>query len=949
MAMKVIRIFLLGFVLVITNAAFAQGWEKTYELFSNGDAGQIILPTADGNYVGFSYEANSDTIRQHVFFKIDEHGTLIWQNIMEDSRAIYINDIIELAEGGFMVTGHWIRDGILQIYYAGFSDTGVLLWQEYDLTADDPYLALGLILIEEDDGNVVMTAIREVEDLVFTTMYRLSPQGVVLLENDLLDVAINKISKDENGQFRFIVENIGDDLIAEVGIIDNNFELVDVQPITFNEDYDVFVMEFTPDGGYLVKFFDREIYPPFSRIKKLGADAQEIWSQDIPGFTSGGSRIIVLDNGAFYLGGNHEIRFYQPDGVEVNRKIFEPLGTSPEGAENFWLGRYRRAHGEGLVAIGNLQHPGGPPLPIRTLIIRTDSIGNTYTNFIQGTIFFDESEDCMFTEGEVGIPDWVLELTRVGGDTLYIRADVDGTFNYAVDTGQYKLQYYPIDEYWTPCQLIHNIEFNEPDQIFVADFPMQALTDCAFLTVDVATTTLLAATQNTYYVNYCNLGTSLIDDASIVLDVDPFMIIDSFSIQPVSQDGDSYTFLLDELDYLDCGSFKAYVRLDTDSIVPGQTHCMQAQIFPDTLCDIDPSWSGASVKLTANCVEDSVVFIIENIGDGDMIAPRDYFVVEDHVILSTDDFELEAGEMEMIKFEADGSTYWMQALQEPGHPGQSNPNVWIEGCGADSEGDFTTGMATQFPEDDGNPSISIDCRENLASYDPNDKQVFPRGIAEEHYTEPGTTLEYQIRFQNTGTAPAFEVNIMDTLSSYLNPATVRPGVSSHPYEFKILENGALFFQFKDIMLPDSASNLEASQGFVKFKVDMREGVPLETVIYNRAGIYFDFNPPIITNETWNTVGYYFVILNDASEESSDEHTVNIYPNPFVGQTNIELGNFDGEALVTLFNTNGRLVHQQRAMENPFTLKVKHLPAGMYFYSIQSNGKNLSDGKLMIVK
>jgi uncharacterized repeat protein (TIGR01451 family) len=128
----------------------------------------------------------------------------------------------------------------------------------------------------------------------------------------------------------------------------------------------------------------------------------------------------------------------------------------------------------------------------------------------------------------------------------------------------------------------------------------------------------------------------------------------------------------------------------------------------------------------------------------------------------------------------------MQALQEPGHPGQSNPNVWIEGCGAGSEGDFVTGMATQFPEDDGNPSISIDCRENLAAYDPNDKQVFPRGIAEEHYTEPGTRLEYQIRFQNTGTAPAFEVNILDTLSSYLNPATVRPGVSSHPYEFKVM-------------------------------------------------------------------------------------------------------------------------------------------------------------------
>jgi uncharacterized repeat protein (TIGR01451 family) len=754
-----------------------------------------------------------------------------------------------------------------------------------------------------------------------------------------------------DGQIKFIGKNELNDLSIVVVELNDNLEPINIQPIEFDEDYDDSNVAFTSDGGFLVSFYDFTLNNPTTvNVKKLQSDGQVIWSQDVSGFRSGGIRPIPLDDGSFYLGANHEVAYYDSDGVELNRKSFDPLGYV-DGVENFWISFHTLAHEKGLIMIGNLQYPGGGPmLPIQTFIARTDSLGNTYTNLIEGKVFYDETEDCQLTNDELGLTGWVLELSRAGEDTMYLVTDTDGAFEILVDTGLYQLQYYPIDDYWTPCEIIYNIDFSDYNQTFTGDFPMQALYDCSFLTVDVATTALLAATQSTYYINYCNLGTALVDDPSIVLEIDPYMIVDSFSIQPASQDGNSYTFLLDELDYLECGNFKAYVRLDTDSIVVGQTHCMQAQIFPDTLCDIDPSWSGASVELSASCEGDSVVFTIKNVGNGTMIAPRDYFVVEDHVILSIGDFELEAGDMEMVKVEADGSTYWMQALQEPGHPGQSNPNVWIEGCGADNEDDFVTGMATQFPEDDGNPSISIDCRENLASYDPNDKQVFPRGIDEEHYTEPGTMLEYQIRFQNTGTAPAFEVNIVDTLSSFLNPATVRPGVSSHPYEFRLMEDGALLFRFKDIVLPDSASNWEESQGFVKFKVDMREDVPLESVIYNRAGIYFDFNPPIITNETWNTVGYYFITpASDFEEEEEIEQPINIYPNPFFERTTVSLPGLKDAAMIELVTTNGQLVYQQNILSDQFTLDVGHLAGGMYFYRIYTKERVLSAGKLSVMK
>ncbi len=52
--------------------------------------------------------------------------------------------------------------------------------------------------------------------------------------------------------------------------------------------------------------------------------------------------------------------------------------------------------------------------------------------------------------------------------------------------------------------------------------------------------------------------------------------------------------------------------------------------------------------------------------------------------------------------------------------------------------------------------------EVTCAYDPNDKQVFPIGYTEAHYIADDEQLEYLIRFQNTGNAPATDVLLRDT-------------------------------------------------------------------------------------------------------------------------------------------------------------------------------------------
>lgn len=77
---------------------------------------------------------------------------------------------------------------------------------------------------------------------------------------------------------------------------------------------------------------------------------------------------------------------------------------------------------------------------------------------------------------------------------------------------------------------------------------------------------------------------------------------------------------------------------------------------------------------------------------------------------------------------------------------------------------------------------TFECRENIGSYDPNDKQVYVDGFLGAEIISEGATLEYLIRFQNTGTDTAFTVGIEDVLNEAYDPNSIFPVASSHEME-----------------------------------------------------------------------------------------------------------------------------------------------------------------------
>lgn len=217
----------------------------------------------------------------------------------------------------------------------------------------------------------------------------------------------------------------------------------------------------------------------------------------------------------------------------------------------------------------------------------------------------------------------------------------------------------------------------------------------------------------------------------------------------------------------------------------------------------------------------------------------------------------------------------------------------------------------------------------LCAVDPNDKQVVPAGEGPQHLTPAGAKLFYQVRFQNTGNAPAQQVVIVDTLDTDLDPASLRMLNSSHICHAELGIDGVLRIAFNNINLPDSASDPAGSQGFVRFSIGHLEGLEEGATLTNSAAIYFDLNEPVITNTTLNTLSYGPLA---AVEENGapGEDGVLVFPNPARGTATVRLGDeFSGRVGIQLFDVRGQLRLEVARRSNTTVIERGDLPAGTY--------------------
>ena len=303
-------------------------------------------------------------------------------------------------------------------------------------------------------------------------------------------------------------------------------------------------------------------------------------------------------------------------------------------------------------------------------------------------------------------------------------------------------------------------------------------------------------------------------------------------------------------------------------------------------------------------------------------------------------------------FEEEGILYWYFENLLPTH--KSRITLSIQMPNEESIGEWveTQARVELFNENEELVSVKTDdySAEIRCSYDPNDKLVRSHHLQESNQVWIKDSLLYTIRFQNTGNDTAFNIVIQDTLSRYLDWQTFQPITSSHAMRTTASQSGVVRFYFDDILLPDSTTNEEQSHGFVMYSIaplpDLHEGVP----IHNTAAIYFDFNPPIITNTTENKIVH--SLTTDIEDSLLDNgYSILVRPNPFSDYTTIEVSGLSvkGNYQLQVMDILGSKVRELKLEEGKANLERGELRNGLYLIQVleEGSGEILGIGKVLV--
>lgn len=566
---------------------------------------------------------------------------------------------------------------------------------------------------------------------------------------------------------------------------------------------------------------------------------------------------------------------------------------------------------------------------------------------VQGQIFTDANGNCTLDANEAGtgFGGWTIRATQLpSGNTWETYTTSDGSYEMLLGGGVAALDVQV--EVLMPNGLasgcLSSISLaGQSGPVYEAHFSAGLEPSCSYLTVDVSTPLLRRCFNNIYYVHYVNYAAFPVPGATVQVQLDPFMLLQGASMPYTDLGNGQYQFDLGTLPAGSDGQIELNLLLGCDATL-GATHCVEASIAP---FDCDSPANFADLRVSGWCDEqsDQVKFTIENLGNAPTSAPRTLRIVEDVVMyMQQEQVDLGVGESAEFSYPANGATWRLEIDQDENYPYGAIAADFVEGCAG-----FTPGMATLFSLNDEKPYVAMDCQENIGSYDPNDKQAFPRGYGSEHYIEANTAVEYLIRFQNTGTDTAFHVLVEDRISPYLDFQSLVPGASSHPYRLEVLEDHVLRFHFDNIMLPDSNANQAASNGFVKFFLLQQPDNAIGTIIENNADIYFDFNEAVVTNTVRHTVGEDFIVVN-TQEILQEGLSMHILPHPV---ETVALIQFDGihfeQGLFQLIDPQGRTLQSLPFSGTSFRLDRGGLPTGLFFCRVFEGEKAVLQGKMLI--
>ena len=571
-------------------------------------------------------------------------------------------------------------------------------------------------------------------------------------------------------------------------------------------------------------------------------------------------------------------------------------------------------------------------------IYQTNNWKGDIRTVVKGKVIKNENDDCIPNPNEEPLQGHVV-YSEPGFDFGYTNAA--GEFAFRVDSGSIilkqiipttipalmNIQYCPIGNQGIPV----SINGNE-DAVAVGEF-INEVKQCPLLSL-LASSWLLRPCRNSFlYVSISNIGTAPSDSEWVHVKLPPEILMKSAShIFDYNALDSTYRF---KIGPIQPGEVKMITILDSvvcNPSITGKILCIKAVIPNAPVCLTQvPNWDGVDLNVASKCENNQTKFILRNNGGGMMSASQYQIFLNENLVYQAP-FQLASNNQMTVTLPSStpAGLVRFKVPQSANHPLSTF---------ASAEANCATGQSTNgmFPPPDESPLVDIECATVTNAYDPNDKSVFPTGWGTAGNVEPGTEFKYTIRFQNTGTDTAFKVVLIDTLDQNLDIASLQIGNASHNYTFKVSGRGRpiLTWTFENILLPDSGRNQEGSNGFVNFTIRPKTTAAVGTRLENFADIYFDFNDPIRTNTTVNTIwvptldpGVLDTVFVTEVKRQLVSKSLTIRPNPAQDVITIQLpeGN-TGQLEIT--DLHGRTLQTTRIVSGQ-VISIKDLKPGVYF-------------------
>jgi len=613
------KLKLIVFALFISLTSFSQGWEKTYNSGYNDNV-QASDKTPDGGIIMAGVQKGNPNGFEYLFYnKMDSVGNLVWEHF-DTSYSLnntFVYDIISTVDDNYVVSSNYSLGSpnyvpVLQ----KISPDGTQIWF-FSTVNETQYLKHVTKIKETADGGFILIGPND-NGSGGTGVAKIDIDGNLIWEIQYVDsnysVTPRNILVASNGDI-ILFTRLNDlfDPNTFVTRMASDGSFIWQQEYNFAQyESHVDALELATGDLILVGVIAPDLSPDYVSLVKLDGGGNLIWGQSyFPAESHSVTGLQQTDDAGFVISGI-ENEFFIPGTNDIYLLKVDSLGNEE------WKNTYGRSKNEYSTGVflgsnqsyfltGSTQNHDDS---IDAYLIKTDSLGFSLSNNFSGKMYYDENENCNLENNEIAMKQWLVKATQ-GSIEYFDLTDSIGNYEFTLDTGTYQITAYPTTPYWEICNNNFDISFSTVFDTIVENIGVQAVIDCPLLNVSIGTPLLRRCFENKYTIDIM-LG-----------------------------------------DTTDC-----------DAIPLGATHCVEAHIYPDSICLPNGSWSGASVEVDANCSGDTISFFIQNVGSATTQPNLQYIVVEDDVILFDGNFTLNPMENEIIQIATNGSTFRLEAQQE---------------------------------------------------------------------------------------------------------------------------------------------------------------------------------------------------------------------------------------------------------------------------------------------